>query len=106
VRKLVGALCAAALLAACSANAQGERQIARDGAWGCRDRQDTVDLLFLGISAAFDTKLAHEIALGLCGYFKAGENVVVVDKDPLGLVKVRRTASPGVPLWTPSQNLK
>jgi hypothetical protein len=47
------------------------RHIAQEAAWGCRDRSDLIDLLFLGLSTSFDNKLAT--ALGrraVCVFYR------------------------------------
>ncbi|HVH82447.1 MAG TPA: hypothetical protein VM782_23835 [Stellaceae bacterium] len=108
--KLRVALLAAAMLAAVSpipaiAAPEAAHKIARDAAWGCRDKHDVFDLLFQGLSTSFDTKLATALADGRCVFFKAGEAVIILDgSGSHGLVKVQRGAEP-VTYWTPVRNL-
>src|SRR5580658_3576247 len=86
----------AALLAAVApipsalAAEQAPHRITRDAAWGCRDKADVINLLFLGLSAGFDNQLADALADGRCVYFSPGENVLIVDPGANGLVRVER----------------
>jgi hypothetical protein len=85
---------------------EAPHRIARETAWGCRDKDDLLNLLFLGISSSFDTKLAAAVADGRCVYFKPHEDVIVVDPGETGLVRVQRgDATPAV-YWTPSRNVR
>jgi hypothetical protein len=84
---------------------QPSHKIAREAAWGCRDKGDVLDLLFLGISTSFDAKLANALADGRCVSFSPGESVVIVDPGEGGLVRITRPISP-VAYWTVSRNLK
>jgi hypothetical protein len=108
MRKLGTALAALALLAACSILAKPpQSQIVSAGLWGCRDRATVVDLLFLGSSAAFDSRLAHALGDGTCVAFAADENVAVVAKrDSFGLLKVQRLDKAQIAYWTQSQNVR
>lgn len=85
--------------------AEAPHRIAHEAAWGCRDKGDLLNLLFLGISSSFDTKLAAAVADGRCVYFKPNEDVLVVDPGDAGLVRIQRGATPAV-YWTPSRNVK
>jgi len=104
----IGAVFLTALMLAATPAAAAEEvphRIARDAAWGCRDKGDVIDLLFLGMSVTFDGKLAHALADGRCVYFTAGEDVVVVDPGSNGLVKVRRLGATPAAYWTQARNL-
>ena len=72
---------------------------------GDQAEADVIDLLFLGISANFDGKLAAALADGRCVTFKSGENVVIVDPGANGLVRVQRLGASPVAYWTVSRNL-
>jgi hypothetical protein len=102
-------LTAPALAAAPSAVApDAPRHISGAAAWGCRDKGELIDLLFLGLSTSFDLKLASALAEGRCAYFTAGENVTVIENAGHGLVKVK-VERPGAPLdsyWTPLRNVE
>jgi|HubBroStandDraft_6_1064221.scaffolds.fasta_scaffold2471615_2 hypothetical protein len=80
-------------------------KITRDTAWGCRDKGDVINLLFLGISAGFDTQLASALADGRCITFKPGEDVVIVEPGANGLVKVQRPGASPAAYWTVSRNV-
>ena len=86
------------------AAAEAPHQIAAPAAWGCRDKNDLIDLLFLGLSTSFDLKLSGALADGRCVYFTAGENVTILEDGGHGLVRVRRGAAP-VAYWTPVRNV-
>ena len=105
--KLGAAFLTSLLLAATpiAAAEQAPHQIARDTAWGCRDKAELVDLLFLGMSASFDTKLATAIADGRCVYFAPGESVVIVGPAEQGLIRVQRPGASPVAYWTQSRNV-
>jgi hypothetical protein len=81
--------------------------IAHNAAWGCRDKGDVFNLLFLGISASFDDKLAAALADGRCVVFKSGEDVVIVEPGSHGLVKVQRLDASATPVayWMPARNV-
>jgi hypothetical protein len=85
--------------------AEVPHRIARDAAWGCRDKNDLLNLLFLGISTSFDTKLAVALAEGRCIYFNPGEDVVVVDPGEKGLIRVQRGGAAPAVYWTPARNV-
>jgi hypothetical protein len=104
---LTGLLLSATSVTATSALAatQAPHRIARDAAWGCRDKNDVVDLLFLGLSTSFDTKLASALADGRCVYFAPGENVTILEDGGHGLVKVERGGAAPVAYWTPLRNV-
>src|SRR5579872_4448460 len=104
--KLGAAFLTSLMLAATPVAAeQAPHQIARDAAWGCRDKAELVDLLFLGMSANFDTKLATAIADGRCVYFAPGESVVIVGPPEQGLIRVQRPGASPVAYWTQSRNV-
>ena len=84
---------------------EAPHRIARDAAWGCRDKNDVFDLLFQAISASFDGKLAAALADGRCITFKPGENVVIVEPGAGGLVRVQRLGASPVAYWTASHNV-
>jgi hypothetical protein len=84
---------------------EAPHKITHEAAWGCRDKTDLIDLLFLGISATFDNQLATALADGRCVYFTAGESVVIVDPGANGLVKVERPGASPAEYWTQSRNL-
>ena len=65
------------MMAPPSTAAEAPHRIARDAAWGCRDKHDVFHLLFLGMSTSFDSKLAQALSDGSCVFFKPGENVRV-----------------------------
>jgi hypothetical protein len=76
------------------------------GAWGCRDKHDVFDILFLGLSTSFDTKLATALADGRCVFFRSGESVTILEgTGSHGLVKVQRGAEPAT-YWTPVRNVE
>jgi hypothetical protein len=79
--------------------------IAREAAWGCQDKSDLINLLFLGMSTSFDSKLAEAIAEGRCAYFEPGENVTIIENGEQGLVKVQRGGATPVTYWTPLRNV-
>lgn len=82
-------------------------RIARDAAWGCRDKHELFNLLFLGLSTSFDTKLAEALADGRCVYFDPGETVTILeDSGSHGLVKVERGGAQPVAYWTPLRNIR
>ncbi len=85
--------------------AEVPHRIARDTAWGCRDKNDLIDLLFLGLSASFDSKLAQALAEGRCAYFTPGENVTILEDGGHGLVRVQRGGAVPVVYWTPQRNV-
>ncbi len=84
---------------------EAPHRIAREAAWGCRDKNDVLELLFQGISVTFDNKLAAALADGRCVVFKPGENVVVVDPAANGLVRVQRPGVSPVAYWTAARNV-
>jgi hypothetical protein len=88
-----------------SAAEEAPHRIARDAAWGCRDKSDVINLLFLGLSATFDTTLAGALADGRCVYFTPGESVVIVDPVANGLVRVARPDAMPAAYWTPARNV-
>jgi hypothetical protein len=101
----VSLLTAAPLATASAAMPEVPHHIAQGAAWGCRDKGDLIDLLFLGLSTSFDTKLASALADGRCGYFKPGEAVIVIEDGGQGIVKVQRGGPSPVTYWTPLRNL-
>jgi hypothetical protein len=103
---LTGAmLVSASLSAAQLAAVDVPHHIARDAAWGCQDKTDLINLLFLGLSASFDNQLAQAIADGRCAYFEPGENVTIMEDAGQGLVKVQRGGATPVTYWTPLRNV-
>jgi len=80
--------------------------ITREAAWGCRDRGDVINLLFLGLSTTFDATLASALADGRCVSFTTGESVAIVDRGSNGLVRIARPGEPTASYWTPARNLK
>jgi len=105
MRRVAAALIATGLLAAAPGLAQTARQIVRSGAFGCQDKAELVNLLFLGVSAAFDNQLATAIADGTCIIFTVGESVVALDQDAHGILQVRRAGAVPVAYWTPARNV-
>jgi hypothetical protein len=99
-------LIASALPIFAAAAAEPPHRIARSAAWGCRDKGDVVDLLFLGLSASFDTKLAVALADGRCVYFAPGESVTVLEQTEHGLVRVQRDGATPAAYWTPRRNVE
>jgi hypothetical protein len=86
--------------------AEAPHRIARDAAWGCRDKHEVFNLLFLGLSTSFDSKLAQALADGRCIFFNPGENVTIVDDSGShGLVKVMRAGPAPETYWTPLRNV-
>jgi hypothetical protein len=110
--KFAAVLLSAGLLAATPAvvppvaAAEAPHRIARDAAWGCRDKNELIDLLFLGISASFDSKLATALADGRCAFFRTGETVTIVENGGHGLVKVQRGGASPVAYWTALRNVE
>jgi hypothetical protein len=84
---------------------QAPHRIARDTAWGCRDKTDLINLLFLGLSANFDSQLATALADGRCVTFSAGEGVAIVEPGDNGLVRVERLGASPAAYWTQSRNV-
>jgi hypothetical protein len=97
----------AATLAATPAAAaeQVPHKITGSGAWGCRDKGDLVDLLFLGISVTFQAKLEAAIAEGRCVTFALGESVIIVEQGDHGIVKVQRGGATPAVYWTTTRYL-
>lgn len=80
--------------------------IAQSAAWGCRDKHQVFNLLFLGLSTSFDMKLATALADGSCVVFQSGETVTILEgTGSHGLVKVRRGTDPTT-YWTPVSNVE
>ena len=104
---LTGALLVATPIASMPAPAaEAPRHITGDTAWGCRDKNDVIDLLFQGLSTSFDTQLASALADGRCVSFKLGEDVTLLEGADHGLVRVQRGgAAEPVVYWTPLRNL-
>jgi hypothetical protein len=97
---------AAAPPASAPAMAEVPHKIARDAAWGCRDKHQVFNLLFLGLSTGFDDRLAAALADGSCVYFKPGEDVTIIDQtNSHGLVKVQRGGAEPVTYWTQLRNV-
>lgn len=93
-------------MAAPPAAAQAQHHIAQSAAWGCRDKHKVFDLLFMGLSASFDTKLADAVTDGSCIFFQSGETVTILEgTGSHGLVKIQRGAEP-VTYWTPVRNVE
>jgi hypothetical protein len=108
MRRASPAVAAALLLAACDVTPPPEpqRQVVAGGAWACRERNVTMDLLFLGTSGAFENQLAHALSEGICVYLAGDETVSIVQRDPAGLIRVRRETTKQTAWWTPTQNLR
>ena len=89
-----------------AAAAETAHHIAQSAAaWGCRNKHDVFDLLFLGLSASFDSKLADEVTDGRCVFFQSGESVTILDGTRShGLVKIQRATEPAS-YWTSVRNL-
>jgi hypothetical protein len=86
--------------------AEVPHRIARDAAWGCRDKHQLYNLLFMAMSTRFDDQLAQALAEGTCIFFKPGENVTIVeDSGSHGVVKVRRDGAEPATYWTPLRNI-
>lgn len=97
---------AAVPVAGAFAAAEAPHKIARDAAWGCRDKHQLFNLLFLGLSASFDDRLAAALADGSCVYFKSGEDVTIIDQtNSHGLVKIQRGGAEPVTYWTQLRNI-
>jgi len=80
--------------------------IAQSAAWGCRNKHDVFNLLFLGLSTSFDTQLATALTDGRCVFFESGEAVTILDgTDSHGLVKIQRGTEPAT-YWTPVRNVE
>jgi hypothetical protein len=99
-------LTAVLLVATPVAAAEAPHRIVHDAAWGCRDKNELIDLLFLGLSTTFDTKLAAALGDGRCVYFKAGEGVTIVEEGRHGLVRVQREDATPVSYWTTVRNVE
>lgn len=84
---------------------EAPHRIAREAAWGCRDKGDVLDLLFQGISVTFDNKLAAALADGRCVVFKPGEDIEIIEPAANGLVRVHRPGPSAVAYWTPARNV-
>ena len=104
---LTGVMLAATPLTAMpAAAAEAPHRISHDAAWGCRDKHEVFDLLFLGLSTSFDDQLAKALADGRCVYFKSGESVTIIeDTASHGLVKVQRGGAQPVTYWTAVRNV-
>jgi len=89
-----------------AAATEAPHHITQGAAWGCRDKHDVFDILFLGLSASFDTKLATALADGRCVFFQSGETVTIIEgTGSHGLVKIQRGAEPAT-YWTPVRNVE
>ncbi len=99
------ALTTTALVATPASAAETPHRVARDASWGCRDKGELFDLLFLGISASFETKLASALADGRCVYFTPGESVTILEDAGHGVLKVQRGGVVPVAYWTPQRNI-
>ena len=105
-RKIGTAFFTILVLAAVPAAALETHSIAREAAWGCRDKTELFNLLWLGLSASFDNKLATAIAEGRCVLFKAGESIEIVEPAGHGIVQVQRGGAAPVAYWTSARNVK
>jgi hypothetical protein len=108
--KLSALFLTAAMLAATPAipsasAAEAPHRISHNPAWGCRDKGDLYDLLFLGLSASFDSKLAAALADGRCVSFAPGESVTILEEGGQGIVKVQRGGVTPVAYWTAARNI-
>jgi hypothetical protein len=79
--------------------------VTHGAAWGCSDKNELIDLLFLGLSASFDDKLAGDLASGKCVYFSSGETVTILKDNGHGIVKVQRGGAEPAVYWTMLRNL-
>ena len=70
--------------------AEAPHRISHSPAWGCRDKGELYNLLFLAISNSYETQLAAALADGRCVTFAPGESVAVIDEGSRGIVKVER----------------
>ena len=105
--KLGAAFLTALMLGTASLSAaEVPHRIARDGAWGCRDKRDVFDLLFLGISASFDLQLATALADGRCVLFNPGEEIAIVEAGQRGILQVQRGGAAPAVYWTASRNVQ
>ena len=96
----------APLAAVAAPAADPPHKIARDAAWGCRDKHDVFNLLFLGLSTSFDDRLADALADGRCIYFKPGEDVTIIELSAShGVVKVQRGGTQPATYWILQRNL-
>lgn len=103
----VSLLTAAPSATALAAATEAPHHIAQGNtAWGCRDKGDLLNLLFLGLSASFDNKLATALADGRCGYFKPGESVTIIEDGGQGIVKVQRGGATTITYWTTLRNVE
>ena len=110
--KLAAAFLTASMLAAtplatvAAQPTDAAHKISRDAAWGCRDKHDVFNILFLGLSTSFDDKLADALADGRCVYFNMGEDVVIIDQSAShGVVKVQRGGTQPATYWILQRNL-
>jgi len=99
--KIGAAFLTAVMLAATPlAAAEAPHRITNSGGWGCRDKNELIDLLFLGISVTFQAKLATAISEGRCVNFAPGESVVIVERGDNGIIKVERGGVTPAVYWT------
>jgi hypothetical protein len=110
--KLGTALLGLSLLAAtpvptpAAAAAETPHHIIQSAAWGCHKKHEVFDLMFMGLSTSFDTKLASALNSGRCVSFQQGETVRILQgTGSHGLVKVQRGADPAT-YWTPVRNIE
>jgi len=110
--KLAAAFLTAVMLAAtpfaaiAAPAAEAPHKITHAAAWGCRDKHDVFNILFLGLSTSFDDRLADALADGRCVYFNMGEDVVIIDQSAShGLVKVQRGGTQPATYWILQRNL-
>ena len=113
--KLGAALLSLSLLAATplpsppAAAADASHHIAQSvsAAWGCHSKRQTFDLLFMGLSASFDTKRASALEDGSCVFFQPGETVTILGgTGSHGLVKIQRGGAMPASYWTPARNVE
>jgi len=89
-----------------AAAAETPHHIVQSTAWGCHNKHEVFDLLFMGLSSSFDTKLTSALNHGRCVSFRQGETVTILQgTDSHGLVKVQRGAEPAT-YWTPVRNIE
>ena len=92
--------------AATPPTAAAAHRIGGSAAWGCHAKHDVFDILFLGLSASFDTKLADALTDGRCVFFQSGETVTILGgTGSHGLVKVQRGTDPAT-YWTPLRKIE
>lgn len=110
--KLAAALLGLSLLAVtplprpAAAAAETPHHVIQSAAWGCHNKHEVFNLLFMGLSTSFNSKLASALNDGRCVSFQQGETVTILQgTDSHGLVKVQRGAERAT-YWTPVRNIE